>query len=60
MPQGLIDVIIDQLTDATDLLCLAFSCGYFLRLLANRVQNILKTADTPWAGDRLILIGDYA
>lgn len=59
MPQELIDIVVNEITDATDIVCLALTCGYFFRLLAQQVQTILKADSAPWAGDRLMFIVDY-
>lgn len=39
---------------------LSLTCVYFLRLLGPKFQKILAEDTAPWAGDRLIFVGDYA
>lgn len=39
---------------------LSLTCVYFFRLLGPAVQSILAEDTVPWAGDRLIFVGDYA
>lgn len=41
-------------------LYLSLTCAYFFRLLGPAVQSILAEDTAPWAGDRLIFVGDYA
>ncbi|KAK3719242.1 hypothetical protein LTR37_004461 [Vermiconidia calcicola] len=63
LPQELIIIIVSYLintTPAEDTLCLALSCAYFFRLLAPSMRSALATDTAPWAGDRLVLVGDYA
>ena len=60
MPQELVDTVLDEMTDTESTMCLALTCSYFFRMLAARVQLALKAEAAPWAGDRLMLIGDRA
>ena len=39
---------------------LSLTCVYFLRLLGPAFQRILAEDTAPWAGNRLIFIGDYS
>ncbi|CAH0020592.1 unnamed protein product [Clonostachys rhizophaga] len=65
LPQELIEQIVSFLVEnegdgSGDLICLSLSCSYFFRLLGSRVQTLLAEDEAPWAGDRLIFVGDYA
>ncbi len=48
------------MNDNSETICLALTCGYFFRLLVTVVHSALIRDAAPWAGDRLIFIGDYA
>lgn len=39
---------------------LSLTCVYFFRLLGPTIQTIMKEDTAPWAGHRLIFVGDYA
>ncbi|TKA83103.1 hypothetical protein B0A55_00872 [Friedmanniomyces simplex] len=39
---------------------LALTCSYFFRLLAPAVAQSVVECEAPWAGNRLITVGDYA
>jgi hypothetical protein len=39
---------------------LSLTCVYFFQLLGPDFQRILADDTAPWAGDRLIFVGDYA
>lgn len=43
-----------------DVIYLSLTCVYFFQLLGSVVQRILAEDTAPWAGDRLIFVGDYA
>lgn len=43
-----------------DVIYLSLTCVYFFRLLGPIVQGILAEDTAPWAGDRLIFVGNYA
>lgn len=43
-----------------DVIYLSLTCVYFFQLLGPVVQRILAEDTAPWAGDRLIFVGDYA
>ncbi|VUC28808.1 unnamed protein product [Clonostachys rosea] len=65
LPQEVIEQIVSLLVEdeepgGEDLICLALTCSYFFRLLGPQVQTILADDEAPWAGDRLIFVGDYA
>ncbi|KAG8994353.1 hypothetical protein FRB94_012908 [Tulasnella sp. JGI-2019a] len=48
---------IDDLWDATSL---GLTCKHMLDLSLDRINQLLPIFTAPWAGDRLICIGDYA
>lgn len=61
LPQEVIDrVVWFVASDRTniDLVCLALTCSYFVRLLGPVVQATLRRDRGPWAGDRLVFVGD--
>ncbi len=60
MPQELVNKIVAYLGEGVETACLALTCGYFFRLLAPAVRSALIKDAAPWAGDRLIFVGDYA
>jgi hypothetical protein len=60
LPQELIDAIIDLITDPVDILNLGLTCSFLFRLLAPRLRDIIVADEAPWAGDRIILIGQSA
>ncbi|CAH0048058.1 unnamed protein product [Clonostachys solani] len=65
LPQEVIEHIVsllveDERAGGPDLICLSLTCSYFFRLLGSRVQTLLAEDEAPWAGDRLIFVGDYA
>ena len=60
IPQELIDVITTLITNDIDILALALTNTYFFRLLAPSVKEAVIRDEAPWAGDRLIFVGDYA
>lgn len=39
---------------------LSLTCVYFFRLLGPAFQRVLAEDTAPWAGDRLVFVGDYA
>lgn len=39
---------------------LSLTCVYFFRLLGPEFQRVLAHDNAPWAGHRLIIVGDYA
>ncbi|KAI7788286.1 hypothetical protein LA080_012353 [Diaporthe eres] len=43
-----------------NIIYLSLTCVYFFRLLGPLVQSILAEDTAPWAGERLIFVGDYA
>lgn len=60
LPQELLNEIFCYLDDDADLICLALTCRHFLSVLGNQVRTALQTDAAPWAGGRIILLGDYA
>ncbi|KAK7430720.1 hypothetical protein QQZ08_002764 [Neonectria magnoliae] len=63
LPQEIIDLVVSVLVSSgsdVDVVCLSLTCSYFFRLLASTNQTIVARNDAPWAGDRLILVGDFA
>uniref|UniRef100_A0A0B7JJH9 Uncharacterized protein n=1 Tax=Bionectria ochroleuca TaxID=29856 RepID=A0A0B7JJH9_BIOOC len=65
LPQEVVEQIVSLLVEdegagGGELICLSLTCSYFFRLLGFRVQKLLAENEAPWAGDRLIFIGDYA
>ncbi|PWI64095.1 hypothetical protein PCL_12678 [Purpureocillium lilacinum] len=60
-PQEIIDRIAHFVASDradVDLVCLALTCSYFVRLLGPAVQVTLRRDRGPWAGDRLVFLGD--
>ncbi|KAF5020122.1 hypothetical protein F66182_7854 [Fusarium sp. NRRL 66182] len=63
MPQEIINMVtreIDESGDDDAMVCLALTCGYFFRLLANTMQKKLLNEMGRWAGDRLINLNNLA
>ncbi|KAJ3542256.1 hypothetical protein NM208_g4199 [Fusarium decemcellulare] len=63
LPQEIVDLIIPHLHNDQyneDLVCLALTCSYFFRLVAHDIQKTIRKDTGPWAGDRIIFVGDYA
>ena len=62
LPQELIDRIIELASDedVEDTFTLAITCTYFFRLIGPSLRKPLLREAAPWAGDRLIFLGDYA
>ena len=60
LPQEIIDAIARHVkSDVTDVICLALTCTYFFRLLANNMQDAFIEDTAPRAGDRLVFLGEY-
>ena len=60
LPQELFNRILHYLDDGVGLICLALACRYFLSIMEKQITNILVSDAAPWAGERIILLGDYA
>ncbi|KAK2599877.1 hypothetical protein N8I77_011597 [Diaporthe amygdali] len=62
LPQEVIDMIVSNLSSGSpeSAIHLSLTCVYFFRLLGPVIQSILAEDTAPWAGDRLIFVGDYA
>ncbi|KAK3641957.1 hypothetical protein LTR56_011059 [Elasticomyces elasticus] len=60
LPQELVDSIVNWVPVGPPLICLALSCSYFLRLTAPMVSQAIVNIEAPWAGHRLITVGDSA
>ncbi|KAI1752259.1 hypothetical protein F4782DRAFT_530515 [Xylaria castorea] len=60
LPQELVDAITAEVSDIFTLLSLAVSCSYFWRTLLPRAREAIIAYKAPWAGDRLVVVGDYA
>lgn len=61
LPQEVIDIIVRNLKDSPEsIIYLSLTCFYFFRLLGSEFQRILAEDSAPWAGNRLICVGDYA
>ncbi|KAK5112546.1 hypothetical protein LTR85_011238 [Meristemomyces frigidus] len=60
LPQELIDAITAVVENDVDIICLALTSSYFFRLLAPAVTEAVIRDEAPWAGDRIICVGDYA
>ncbi|KAI7334675.1 hypothetical protein KC354_g17948, partial [Hortaea werneckii] len=60
LPQEILDGITSYIQEGLDVICLALSHPYFFRLLADRVRGAVTADEAPWAGDRVIVVGDYA
>ncbi|KAK7709358.1 hypothetical protein SLS64_006271 [Diaporthe eres] len=62
LPQEVIDMVVCNLSgdSSENIIYLSLTCVYFFRLLGPLVQSILAEDTAPWAGDRLVLVGDYA
>lgn len=60
LPLEILNEILHHLDDDVDLICLAITCRYFVSILEKQVEAALLTDAAPWAGDRRILLGDYA
>ena len=62
LPHELVDDIVAHVgdTDVADIVALALTNIYFFRLLVSTARDALIKDSAPWAGDRLILTGDYA
>ncbi|KAI7233154.1 hypothetical protein KC330_g5506 [Hortaea werneckii] len=60
LPQEILDGIAWYAQEGLDVICLALSHSYFFRLLADRVREAVIADEAPWAGDRILVVGDYA
>ncbi|KAI7551419.1 hypothetical protein KC317_g14008, partial [Hortaea werneckii] len=61
LPQEILDGITAYVQEGgLDVICLALSHSYFFRLLAERVREAVIADEAPWAGARIVLVGDYA
>ncbi|KAI0849310.1 hypothetical protein F5Y00DRAFT_261779 [Daldinia vernicosa] len=60
LPQEIFDDIVAELPDAEYVLSLALTCSYLWRVLLPNVKGAIIAIEAPWAGDRLIFVGDYA
>ncbi|KAI7001450.1 hypothetical protein KC355_g10064 [Hortaea werneckii] len=60
LPQEILDGIVSYIQEGLDVIWLALSHSYFFRLLADRVREAVIADEAPWAGDRIIVVGDYA
>ncbi|KAG6358619.1 hypothetical protein INS49_012137 [Diaporthe citri] len=62
LPQEVIDMIVCNLSrdSSESVIYLSLTCAYFFRLLGPAVQSILARDTAPWAGDRLIFVGEFA
>ncbi|KAK5722091.1 hypothetical protein LTR17_014439 [Elasticomyces elasticus] len=60
IPQEIIDEILTYITSGADLINLGLSCSYFFRLLSPVLIQAVVESEAPWAGRRLITVGDYA
>lgn len=59
LPFELLDHIISFLLPA-DLICLGVTCHALLAHLYNDITRLLKEDTAPWAGHRIITLGDHA
>lgn len=48
------------INDGVDVIALCLTNTYFFRLLAARLSRAVQQDEAPWAGHRLVLVGDYA
>ncbi|KAK5731653.1 hypothetical protein LTR17_011246 [Elasticomyces elasticus] len=60
IPQELVDEILTYITSGVDLINLGLTCSYFFRLLARVLTQAVVECEAPWAGRRLVTVGDYA
>ncbi|KAI7153807.1 hypothetical protein KC349_g8130 [Hortaea werneckii] len=60
LPQEILDSITSYIQEGLNVICLALSHSYFFRLLADRVREAVIADEAPWAGDRILVVGDYA
>ncbi|GAB1734866.1 hypothetical protein NU195Hw_g7516t1, partial [Hortaea werneckii] len=60
LPQEILDRVTSHVQEGLDVICLALSHSYFFRLLAERVREAVIADEAPWAGARIVLVGDYA
>ncbi|KAI0376425.1 hypothetical protein F5Y04DRAFT_285867 [Hypomontagnella monticulosa] len=60
LPQEIIDAIIIEISDPGPILSLALTCSYFWRVLLPRIKELIISAQAPWAGDRLVFVGNCA
>ncbi|KAI2777455.1 hypothetical protein F4815DRAFT_295207 [Daldinia loculata] len=60
LPQEIFDAIVTELPHIEDILSLALTCSYLWRVLLPNVKHSIEVIEAPWAGDRLIFVGDYA
>ncbi|KAI4861427.1 hypothetical protein F4820DRAFT_451980 [Hypoxylon rubiginosum] len=60
LPQQVFDAIVAEISDPISILSLALTCSYFWRVLLPQVRAAICTIQAPWAGDRLVFVGDYA
>ncbi|KAK6434587.1 hypothetical protein LTR95_009230 [Oleoguttula sp. CCFEE 5521] len=60
LPQELIDAIVQQISFNEDIICFALTSTYYWRLFQPLVRLAIIKSSTPWAGDRIVHIGEYA
>lgn len=62
LPQEVIDLIaLNICRDSPEsVIHLSLTCAYFFRLLGLEFQRVLAEDSAPWAGDRLVFVGDHA
>ncbi|KAJ4259711.1 hypothetical protein NW762_007642 [Fusarium torreyae] len=63
LPQEIIDQVAKNLSDDGDrdaIICLALSCTYFFRLLANNMQKVIHEDVGQWRKNRLMFIAPNA
>lgn len=58
LPLEILDEISAHVGDA-DVPALGLTCAYLFRVLGPRIRKTIIADQAPWAGDRLIMIGDY-
>lgn len=62
LPQEVIDLIILNICrdSPESVIHLSLTCVYFFRLLGLEFQRALAEDSAPWAGNRLVFVGDHA
>lgn len=60
IPPETLGQILDYMTNGADFICLALTCKMLWIKLQERVRECITDEYAHWAGDRILIKGDYA